>query len=154
MVARRMIPVSPLPPRWPRTRRRRGRPGEGTHLRVGGQQVDRAHVVAEAAGAVVVLAVDVAADGSADGHLTGARQHRDPQSARQRSPHQLVEADTAVDVDHAGGSVDGVDPVQQGHVDDQAAAVLGVIAVGTAQSRAITPLCVPRLRRRRPGRRH
>ena len=30
--------------------------------------------------------------------------------------------------------VDGVDPVECGHVDDQPAAVLGVVAVGTAES--------------------
>ena len=103
-------------------------------LAVGGQQIHRPHVVAEAARAVVVLAVDVARDRAADGDLAGAGQHRHPQPERQRRLHQRVEADAGVEVDQAGVAVDGVDPVQRGHVDDQAAAVLRVVAVGAAQS--------------------
>ena len=100
MVARRMMPVSPLPPTVAQNSSASAPSGvSGAHLAVGDQQVHRPHVVAEAAGAVVVLAVDVAGDGAADGDLTGAGQHRDPQAERQRGTHQLVEVHAGVDVD-------------------------------------------------------
>ena len=102
-------------------------------LPVGRQQIHRHHVVAEAARAVVVLAVDVAGDRAADGDLPGAGEHRNPQSERQRRLHQLVEADARVHFGQAGVGVDRVDLVQRRHVDHQPAAVLGVVAVGTAQ---------------------
>ena len=91
-------------------------------------------MVTEAAGAVVILAVDIAADSSADSDLTGPRQHRDPQSHRQRRFHQRVETDTAVDIDHSRRRLDGVDPIQRGHIDDQSATVLSVVAIGTAKT--------------------
>ena len=120
--------------RWPRTARLGTIGGEGAHFAVGHQQVHRQHVVAEAARAVVVLAVDVGADGTADGDLPGTGQHRHPQPERQRSLHQLVEADTGVHVGDGGVTRDGVDGVQRGHVDDDAAAVAGVVAVGAAEA--------------------
>ena len=96
MVARRMMPVSPLPPTVAQNSSASGPSGVSVaDLAVGGQQVHRPHVVAEAARAVVVLAVDVAGDGAADGDLPGAGQHRNPQPERQRGPHQLVEVDAA-----------------------------------------------------------
>ena len=51
----------------------------------------------------------------------------------QRRLHQLVQADAGVDVDQPGVGADRVDAVQRRHVDHQAAAVLGVVAVGAAQ---------------------
>ena len=106
---------------------------EVADLAVGRQQVHAAHVVAEAARAVMVLAVDVACDRAADGDLPGSRQHRDPQPERQRRLHQLVEVHPGVDVGQPGVGADRVDGVQRGHVDHQAAAVLRVVAVGAAQ---------------------
>ncbi len=100
---------------------------------VGHEQVHRADVIAEAARAVMVLAVDVAGNRAADGDLAGARQHRNPQPERQRRLHQLVQADAGVDIDQPGVGADRVDAVQLGHVDHQAAAILRVVAVGTAQ---------------------
>ncbi len=137
MVARRMMPVSPLPPTV--AQNSVGLVGRrGVRWRtcaVGGQQVHRADVVAEAAGAVVVLAVDVAGDRAADGDLPGAGQHRHPQPERQRGAHQLVEVHAGVDVDERGRprSIEWI-WFSGGHVDDEAAAVLGVVAVGAAQS--------------------
>ena len=134
IVARRMMPVSPLPPTVAQNSSGLGAVGgQVADLAVGGQQVHRADVVAEAARAVVVLAVDVAGDRAADGDLAGAGQHRHPQPERQRGPHQLVEVHAGVDVDEPGVGVHRVDLVQRGHVDDQAAAVLRVVAVGAAQ---------------------
>ena len=66
-----------------------------------GEQVHRDHVVAEAAGGVVVLAVDVVGDRAADGDLARAGQDRDPQPERQRDAHQPVEGHARVEVDQA-----------------------------------------------------
>lgn len=113
---------------------------EMTDLAVGGQQVHAAHVVTEAASAVMVLAVDIAGDRPADGDLPGSRQHRDPQPERQGGFHQLVEVDPGVDVDQLGVGVNGVDSVQRRHVDHQPTAVLGVVPIGAAQpARDSTP---------------
>ena len=113
-----------------------GRPfrGDRVHLAVCRQQVHRPDVVAEAAGTVMVLAVDVATDRTADRHLSGAGQHRNPQALREGGLHQLVEADASVDVNDARGDVHRVDPVQCGHIDDQSTAVLGVVTIGPTQS--------------------
>ena len=62
--------------------------GQRAHLAVGHQQVEGAHVVAEAALGVVVLAVHVGGDRTADGHLAGARQHRHPEPEWQQRAHQ------------------------------------------------------------------
>ena len=83
--------------------------GQVADLAVGGQQLHRPHVVAEAARAVVVLAVDVAGDRAADGDLAGARQHGHPQAERQCRPHQLVEVHARVDVDEVAFAIDRVD---------------------------------------------
>ena len=134
MVARRTIPVSPLPPTVAQNSSASSPSGVSVaDLPVGGQQLHRPDVVAEAARAVVVLAVDVGGDGAADGDLPGAGQHRHPQPERQRGPHQLIEVDAGVEVGDVGVGVDRVDPVQRRHVDDQPAAVLRVVAVGAAQ---------------------
>ena len=91
-------------------------------------------MVAEASGAVMVLAVNVRADGATDGDLSGAWQHRYPQAERERSAHQLIEIHAAVDVDDSGRRVDAVDPVQRRHIDDEAAGVLGIVAVRPAEA--------------------
>ena len=114
MVARRMIPVRPLPPTVAQNSSDSSPSGVRWRIcAVGSQQLHRPDVVAEAARAVVVLAVDVAGDRAADGDLPGARQHRHPQPERQRRLHQLIEADAGVDVGQAGVGVDRVDPVQR-----------------------------------------
>ena len=129
------MPVSPLPPTVAQNSSASSPSGgEMADLPVSRQQLHRGDVVAEAARAVVVLAVDVARDRAADGDLPGARQHRNPQTEWQRRFHQLVEAHAGVHVCHAGVGVDRVDVVQRRHVDDQATAVLRVVAVRAAQA--------------------
>jgi hypothetical protein len=76
--------------------------GEGPERAVGGDQVERDDVVAEAADGVVGLAVDVGADRAADRHLPRARQHRHPQAVRQRGAHEGVQRHAPVDVGDAG----------------------------------------------------
>ena len=106
MVARRMMPVRPLPPTVAQNNSASSPSGvRRRHLAVGGEQVHRPDVVAETARAVVVLAVDVAGDGAADGDLAGAGQHGHPQPERQRRLHQLVEVHARVDVDELAVAV-------------------------------------------------
>ena len=101
---------------------------------VGHEQFHGHDVLAEGAGRVVVLAVDVRADGPADGDLAGAGQDRDPEAEGDGGLHQLIQRHAAVHVDQGGLRVDGVDAVELLHVDDQAAAVLGGVAVGAAHA--------------------
>ncbi|MPM11014.1 hypothetical protein SDC9_57352 [bioreactor metagenome] len=108
--------------------------GQLEHPAVGDEQLHPQHVVAERPGTVVVLAVHVVADRPAHRHLAGAGQHRDPQAVRQRGPHQRVEADAGVEVDRGAVRIDRVDRRQAGHVDDQAARILGHVTVRTAQA--------------------
>jgi hypothetical protein len=108
--------------------------GQGEDPAVRHQQLQGRDVVAERTGAVVVLAVHVAADRTADGDLAGAGQHRDPQAVGQCRAHQLVEAYPGVDVDGGRVRIDVVDPVQRGHVDHDAAGVLRYVTVGTTKA--------------------
>ena len=113
MVARRMMPVRPLPPTVAQNSSAFAAPS-GVSVRTWPSAVSRSierDVVAEAARAVVVLAVDVAGDRAADGDLPGARQHRNPQAERQRgriSWSRLTPASTSTE---CGVGVDRVDPV-------------------------------------------
>ena len=119
-----------------RPEQRRSRTPSGVRWRISPSAVSRSidrTWLPKLPAAVVVLAVDVAGDRAADGDLPGAGQHRHPQAERQCGPHQRVEVHAGVDVDEVAVAVDRVDLVQRGHVDDQPAAVLGVVAVGPAQ---------------------
>ncbi|SIN19089.1 Uncharacterised protein [Mycobacteroides abscessus subsp. abscessus] len=82
----------------------------------------------------MVLAVNVRADGPTHGHLAGTRQHRYPQAERQCGLHQLIQAYARVDVRDRGLGADRVHALQRRHVDDDAAAVARVVAVGAAQT--------------------
>ena len=108
--------------------------GQRADRAVGGDQVHRQHVVAEAAVAVVVLAVDVGGDRAADRHLPGARQHRHPPAERQRGPHERVQADAGVDDRDARVGVDRGRAGEPGHVEHDAAGVLRRVAVGAAEA--------------------
>ena len=67
MVARKTIPVRPLPPTVAQNSSASSPSGVSVRIvAVGHEQVHRPHVVAEAARAVMVLAVDVAGDRAAD----------------------------------------------------------------------------------------
>ena len=135
MVARRMIPVSPLPPTVAQNRSGRlAVRGDGADLAVGGQQVHGAHVVAEAAGAVVVLAVDVAGDGAptVTCRVPGSTGTHNPSGSPAFINWSRFTPASTSTVPVVG--VDRVDAVQGGHVDDEAAAVLGVVAVGAAEA--------------------
>ena len=108
--------------------------GEVEYAAISNQQLDGNYVVAKGTGGVVVLAVDIGADGAADGDLAGARQDRNPQAIGQRGLHELVEGDATIDIDKRGLRVNGVDLVQLLHVDDQAAAILGGVTIGASHA--------------------
>ncbi len=87
--------------------------GERQDATVGHEQLHLHDVVAEAALAVVVLAVDVVRDRTAHRDLAGTREHRHPEAVRERGLHEGVEGDAGVEVDRRGLGVDGVDPGQR-----------------------------------------
>ena len=91
-------------------------------------------MVAEGTRRVVVLAVNVRPDSATNGHLTGARQHRNPQTVGEGGFHQLVEGDAAFYINNGGFWVNGVDAVKWLHIHHQATGVLGAVAVGTAHA--------------------
>ena len=136
-VALSIAPVSPIPPIVAQNSCSVSPAGrQRAHLAVGHQQVEGLHVVAEAALGVMVLAVHVGGDRPTDGHLPGARQHRDPEAERQQRPHQRIQADPGLDGHRGwfGAGVDGEDLVQLGQVEGDPAGVLGGVAVAAAQS--------------------
>ncbi len=124
-------------PGQPQSARRRGEEiGPGQHRAdgaVGGQQLQGAHVPGERAGGGVVEAVQVGADGTADGDVPGGRGDREEPAQRQQHLHQAVQAHPGVADDRAGGGVDRVDAVQSGHVDHRTARVLRRVPVRPAQ---------------------
>ena len=91
-------------------------------------------MVAERTCGVVVLTVNIRTNGTTDGHLASTRQYRYPQAVGQCSLHQLIQCDTAVDINNRRLLVNGVDLVELLHVDDQTARVLGGVAVRAAHA--------------------
>ena len=101
---------------------------------VSNQQFHGGDVVTEGTGGVVILTVNIRADSTADGDLSGAGKHRNPQPVGKGGLHELVEGDTTVDVGNSRVRIDGVDFIERSHVDNKTTAVLGWVAVGTAQT--------------------
>lgn len=101
---------------------------------IGNEQLHGDDVVAEGTCRVVVLAVDVRANCTADGDLAGTGKNRNPQAVGKGSLHELVQGDAAVNVNDARLRIDGVDVVEGLHVDDEATAVLGGVTVGAAHA--------------------
>ena|GEM_PF-7117731 len=81
---------------------------------------------------MVVFAVDVGSDGTADGDLAGAGEDGDPEAVGEGGFHQLVEGDAGVYVNDGGVGVDAVNGVERLHVDDESTGVGGGVAVGAA----------------------
>ena len=93
-------------------------------------------MVSEAALGVMVLAVHICGDGAADGHLPGARKHRDPEPEGQQRAHQQIEADTSLDR-HSGRfarRVQGEDAVHLGEIQRSASSILGCVAIAAAET--------------------
>ena len=83
------------------------------HYADGGDEIHRDHVGGEGAVDVVVLAVDVGGDGTADGDLPGARGHGDEVAEREDVVEQGVNGDASPDGDRMGTFVDCGDRVER-----------------------------------------
>jgi hypothetical protein len=104
-----------------------------TTLARGRDQRHPLHVLAEAAVAVVVLAVHVARDRAAHRHLSRPRRDRQEPAERQHRRRQPVERYARLHRDRAALHVERQQPVQPGRVDHEAAGVLGGVAVRPAE---------------------
>ena len=109
----------------------------------GGRHLDRAdrrhqghgeHVRAETSVHVVVLAVDVRRNGSADGHKPGARCDRNEPTEGNQAFHQGLQAHPARHPESSAFQVDGEDPVQPVHVDHDPTGVLGGVPVAATEA--------------------
>ena len=109
---------------------------EARHLSARQQEVDPAHLVAEAAMAIVVLPMDVVRDRTADGGVAGARAHRGDETARQEVSQQIVERHPGLAHDLAAVGVEGQDAVQARCQDHPPAAVERGVAVAAAAGMA------------------
>ena len=92
------------------------------------QHRHRIDVSSERAIGMMVLAVDVAGDGAADGDEPCARRHRHEEPSGHDVAQQFVEADSGADIDRARVGIEQDRP--RGEPYDRPAAVLGGIAVG------------------------
>ena len=101
---------------------------------VGNQQFHGHHMIAEGAGRMVVLAMNIGANSTTNSDLASARQNRNPQAIRQCCLHQLIQRHTAVDINNGAVGIDGVDLVESLHIDNQATGVLCRIAIRAAHT--------------------
>ena len=107
--------------------------GDADLLAGGQHQVEPQHMVAEAADAVVVLAVDVVGDGPADGGEGGSRRGRRQEAPGQESGEQVVEGDAGLAHQGAVVRVERNHAVQPLGQQDMATVVQGGVAVAPAQ---------------------
>ena len=129
---RRMMPVSPIPPIVAANSSGSVVGRDAARLAVGGQQVEPLHMVAEAAVAVVVLAVDVGGDGAADGGEGGARAGRRHEAARHERLQQVAEGNARLATSSPVGRLEGQQPVEPLGQQRVAAAVERRVAIGAA----------------------
>ncbi|EFE81574.1 predicted protein [Streptomyces albidoflavus] len=107
-------------------------PVHDVHRAVGGEEFEGEQVAGEGAGAVVVGSVQVGADRAAHRDPLRPRWHRHEPAQRQHQFGQPVQGDPGVAQDGAAGRVDGVHPVERGHVEDVAPGVAGGVPGGPA----------------------
>ena len=117
------------------------------------QQLETVHVGTERAGAMVVLAVDVVGDGSADRDPSGTRHHRQEPAPRNDQREDLGQGHSGLAAEEAGGFVEADQAVQPRDVEQHAAVVQATVAVAP-------PVCMGehrlanRVERRRSGSPH
>ena len=101
-------------------------------------QLERHDVLADRAGHVVVLAVDVARDHAAQGDEPGARRDGDEPVLGQEGVGEGLKADAGLGAEHACVAIEGEEAVGQAGADDlaHAAGRQGGIAVGATQTPA------------------
>ena len=115
MVASAIRPVRPIPPAVAQNRSASWSALTVSVPSAGRLQEQGLDVGREGAIMVMVLAVHVGADGSADGHLAGAGRHHGPEAEGHQGSHQPVQADAGLDPGPAPFQIDGENPVQAGH---------------------------------------
>ena len=102
--------------------------GTAQDASVGGQQVEPRHVPAEGTGAVMVLAVYVAGDHTANGHEPGARRDRDEPAPGHEDLDDVGQKDAGLAGEQACRLVEGEHPPHREHLDG-AVHVQGTVAV-------------------------
>src|SRR5271165_1854766 len=105
------------------------------HTVVRAMQCDLADVVSEGSSAVMVLAVDVVSNGSADGHEARAGRDGKEPSLRQKYVENVGEADAAFAAEHASRLVETQDAVETAAIDQLTSAVETRIAVTAAEAK-------------------
>jgi hypothetical protein len=98
----------------------------------GQRQVEPDHVIAEAARALVVLAVDVVRDGAAHGGERGAGTDREQVAPRQERLHEVAKGHPGFTDHVAACGIEVEDPVQAAGQERPAAAVERDVAVAAA----------------------
>ncbi len=91
-------------------------------------------MLAEAALLVMVLAMDVSGDGTADSYEPGARADWDEPTFGHADPHEPVETHPGLDDDQTDPSVEPQHPAASGHVQDPAARVLSRVTICAAEA--------------------
>ena len=116
---------------------------------VGADQFEARDVVAEGAGDVVVLAVDVVGDGAAEGDVLGSGRDGQEESARHGEVEDLRERDARFGGEHAGRGIEVDQAVHAGGL--QQGAVLEQADVAVAAAQADGERAVVQARPGRPG---
>ena len=119
-----------------------GRGGEEVRLVRGGdrdqisarrQELEREHVIAERAIAVVVLGVHVGGDRPAHRHVRGPGRDRNEQPLREELPGEVVDAHPRVDSHDAPAGVDFPQLGESAHGDHPSARILGGVPVAASE---------------------
>jgi hypothetical protein len=97
-------------------------------------QADLANVSAESPSAMMVLAVDVVGDGSANGDESRAGRDRKKPSSREEYVEDIGEADAAFATEHASRFVESEDSVKAAAIDQLAAGVETRVAIAAAEA--------------------
>ena len=81
---------------------------------------------------MVVFAVDVGGDGTAERDEAGARRDRREKTPRQKDVDQLGDGDAGLAAQQASGGVEGEHAVEARQIDDAILIVERGVAIGTA----------------------
>ena len=81
---------------------------------------------------MVIFAVDVGGDGTAERDEAGAWRDGREKTARQKDVDQLGDSDAGLAAQEPGGGVEGEHAVEARQIDDAILIVEGGVAVGTA----------------------
>jgi len=97
-------------------------------------EADLANVSAESPSTMMILAVDVVGDGSADGDESRAGRDRKKPSFREEYVDDIGEADSAFATEHASRFVESKDAVKAAAIDQLAASVETRVAIACGRA--------------------